>query len=130
MFYKTINFECENYACLLFPNIIICLDRARGNSKIRNICNCEKHTHIYIHIRGVPCWSIWAITLTPAFHNSKILPLKQCFSAPKYYHKHLYEKSGGSAIAQIAYDGTPLIEILVSVCPCGNQALQGHTKEF
>ena len=64
---------------------------------------------MYIYIRGIPCWSIWAITLTPVFHNSKILPLKQYFSAINYYHKHLYEKSGESAIAQIAYDGTPLI---------------------
>ena len=30
------------------------------------------------------------------------------FSAINYYHKHLYEKSGGGAIAQIVYDGTPL----------------------
>ena len=62
-------------------------------------------------IRGVPCKSIWAITLTPVFYNNKILPLKQYFSAINYCHKHLYEKSGGSAIAQIVYDDTPLIHI-------------------
>ena len=58
--------------------------------------------------RGVPCWSIWAIILTPVFDNSKILHLKQYFTAIKYYHKHLQEKSGGSAIAQFTYDATPL----------------------
>ena len=33
--------------------------------------------------------SIWAIALTPVLRNSKILPVKQHFSAIKYHHKHL-----------------------------------------
>ena len=44
-----------------------------------------------------------------SFHNSKFLPVKQYFSTIKFYHKHLLEKNGGSAIAQFAYDATPLI---------------------
>ena len=39
--------------------------------------------------RGVPWKSIWAITLTPIFYNSKILPLKLYFSSINYYNKHL-----------------------------------------
>ena len=51
--------------------------------------------------------------LTPVFYKCKILPLKQCCSAIKYYNKHLYEKTSGRAIAQLAYDATPLIYIYI-----------------
>ena len=102
-FYKLLRNQNDS---LIFSDLYFWETRFR--SAFNNIMMFPK-TKI-VQIRGVPCWSIWAITLTPVFHNSKILPLKQYFSAINYYHKHLNEKTGGSAIAQIVYDGTPLIE--------------------
>ena len=46
------------------------------------------HVKIPCQTSGVPCLSMWAITLSPVFFNSKFLPVQQYFPIIKYYHKH------------------------------------------
>ena len=87
-YFSVNHIRITNFFFSVFVNLKNICDYT-GNPMLSPAFLIEFSTNLMIIIiSDLQCKSIWAITLSPVFHNSKFLHIEQNLSTIKYNHKH------------------------------------------